>query len=82
MILANKILFRLWNFLFAHKMEVVVAQLVEQSLPTPEVRGLNPAIGKIYMYYQLNWKDEIKEKEAGNGRIFNKFVSQTNFIFN
>ena len=25
---------------------VVVAQLVEQLLPIPEVRGLNPAIGK------------------------------------
>ena len=28
--------------------EVVVAQLVEQSLPIPEVRGSNPVIGKIY----------------------------------
>ena len=28
--------------------EVVVAQLVERSLPIPEVRGLNPVIGKIY----------------------------------
>ena len=27
--------------------EVVVAQLVEQSLPIPEVRGSNPVIGKI-----------------------------------
>ena len=33
--------------------EVVVAQLVERSLPKPEVRGSNPIIGKIYMYYQL-----------------------------
>ena len=35
--------------------EVVVAQLVERSLPTPEVRGLNPVIGKIYLYDQLYW---------------------------
>ena len=28
---------------------VVVAQLVEQSLTTPEVRGSNPVIGKIYI---------------------------------
>ena len=34
--MANKIL---W--------EVVVAQLVERSLPIPEVRGLNPVISKI-----------------------------------
>ena len=26
--------------------EVVVAQLVERSLPNPEVRGSNPVIGK------------------------------------
>ena len=29
---------------------VVVAQLVERSLPTPEVRGSNPVIGKL-----LHW---------------------------
>ena len=28
---------------------MVVAQLVEQFLPTPEVRGLNPVIGQIYI---------------------------------
>ena len=27
---------------------VVVAQLVERSLPIPEVRGSNPVIGKFY----------------------------------
>ena len=29
-------------------MAVAVAQLVEWSLPTPEVRGSNPVIGKIF----------------------------------
>ena len=52
--------------------EVVVGQLVERALPTPEVRGWNPVIGKIYIYYQQYWKDENKEKEAGNGPIFIK----------
>ena len=28
---------------------VVVAQLVERSLPTPEVRESNPVIGKLYI---------------------------------
>ena len=28
---------------------VVVAQLVERSLPIPEVRGSNPVIGNIYI---------------------------------
>ena len=27
----------------------VVAQLVKQSVPIPEVRGSNPVIGKIYI---------------------------------
>ena len=35
---------------------VVMAQLVERLLPTPEVCGLNPAIGKLlcgpFVYYQ------------------------------
>ena len=26
-----------------------MVQLAERSLPTPEVRGLNPVIGKIYI---------------------------------
>ena len=49
---------------------VVVAQLVEQSLPTPEIHGLNPNIGKFYITMGLIiGKDENKEKEAGNGQI-------------
>ena len=32
---------------------VVVAQLEEQSLSTPEFRGSNPVIGKFNMYYQM-----------------------------
>ena len=27
---------------------VVVVQLAEQSLQTPEIRGLNPIIGKVF----------------------------------
>ena len=54
---------------------MVVAQLVEQLLLTPEVRGLNPVIGEILMnivYCQLYRKDENKEKEAGNGPFYKK----------
>ena len=54
---------------------VVVAQLVERSLPTPEVRSSNPVISKMYMeqcYCQLYWKDENKEKESGNGPFLTK----------
>ena len=52
-----------------------MAQLVEQLLLTPEVRGLNPVIGEILMnivYCQLYRKDENKEKEAGNGPFYKK----------
>ena len=33
---------------------VVVAQLIERSLPTPWVRSSNPVIGKIYIEHLLN----------------------------
>ena len=45
---------------------VVVAQLVEQSLPIPEVHGFNPVIGKylfklnICLFSTVYWKDENK----------------------
>ena len=35
-------------------MAVVVDQLVEWSLPTLEVRGSNPVIGKLYISYFLS----------------------------
>ena len=46
-----------------------MAQLIERSLPTPEVCSLNPVISKLlygtFVYCQLYGKDENKEKEAG-----------------
>ena len=52
---------------------VVVAQLVERSLLTPEIRSLNPNIGKVLpTNCKLNVKDENKEKEAGNGPSLKK----------
>ena len=51
---------------------VVVAQMVERSLPTSEVSGLNPVIGKLLSTNCTikNGKDKNKEKEAGNGPSF------------
>ena len=47
-----------------------MAQLVEQSLLAPQVRGSNPVIGKLFyrtfVYCQQYSEDENK-KEAGNG---------------
>ena len=53
---------------------VVIAQLVERSLPIPEVHSSNPVIGKIYIehLFSVNCmeKTKIKKKEAWNGRFF------------
>ena len=52
-----------------------MAQLVERSLPIPEVRGSNPDIGKIYIEHLFTVsieKMKIKEKEAGNGPFLKK----------
>ena len=49
---------------------VVVAQLVELSLPIPEVQVSNPVIGKIYIEHLFTFscieKTKIKKKEARN----------------
>ena len=54
-----------------------MAQLVERSLQIPEIRGLNPVIGKAlstkFLYHR---KDENKEKEAGNGPSLKKQVQR------
>ena len=47
---------------------MVVAQLVEQSLLIPEVRGSNPVIGKnLYRTFTVNCieKTKIKKKRPG-----------------
>ena len=54
---------------------VVMAQLVERSLLTPEIRCLNPDIGEIYIYQLYNRNDENKEKESGNGPSFLKTMA-------
>ena len=51
---------------------LVVVQLVERLLPMPEIRDLNPIIGKILSTNCIIEKDEIKEKEAGNDPPFQK----------
>ena len=56
---------------------VVVAQLVEWSLPTSDVCGSNPDIGKSY-WLSLYWKDENKEKYAWKAP-FKNFLTVVNF---
>ena len=57
---------------------VVVAQLVEQSLPISEVRGSNPVIGKILYYtFTVNCMvlTIIKKKTPGMAHFSNKMDS-------
>ena len=48
---------------------MVLAQLVERSLPIPVIHGLNIDTSKIL---STKRKDENKEKEAGNGPSLKK----------
>ena len=48
---------------------VVVAQLVERSLPTPEIRGSNPDIGKILSTNCTLEKIKLKKKRPGMAHI-------------
>ena len=57
---------------------MVVAQLVEQSLPISEVRGSNPVIGKILYYtFTVNCMvlTIIKKKTPGMAHFSNKMDS-------
>ena len=55
---------------------VVVAQLVERSLPIPEVHGSNPVLDKICIenLFTVNCieKTKIRKKETGNGSFCEK----------
>ena len=59
------------------KWAVIVVQLAEQSLPTPEIRRLSPVIGKTFntchLYFNIE-RTKINEREAGNGP-FKKMAS-------
>ena len=59
-----------------------MAQLIERSLPTPEVQGSRPVIGKFYLsnYCQLYWKDENKEKEAGKLSLLKSRLQGSNLF--
>ena len=67
---------KLKTFLFLLIRAVVVAQLVEQSIPTPEVRGFNLVIGKLYITYVSSvLKRRNKEKDAGNCPFLKSFFN-------
>ena len=54
---------------------VVVAQLVERSLPIPEVHGSNPVISKnLYWTFTANFieKMTIRNKRLGMAHFFKK----------
>ena len=59
---------------------VVEAQLLERSLPTPEVCGSNPGIGNIYIehLFPVNCieKMKIKKKRPGMAHFFKKLPNR------
>ena len=60
-----------------------MAQLAERSLPTPEIRGSNPAIGNIsniFICQLLSRKDENKEKEARKGPFKRKSIADQVYL--
>ena len=60
---------------------VVVAQLVEWSLPIPKVHSSNPVIGKIYIeqLFTINCikKTKINKKRPGMAHLKNRLDSNT-----
>ena len=64
---------------------VVVAQLVEQLLPIPEVHGSNPVIGKtLYCTFTVNCieKTKIKKKRPIKKTNLQRFVSLVTLLGN
>ena len=51
---------------------MAVAQFIERSLPTPQIRISNPNISKILSTNCTFKKDENKEKEVRNGPSLKK----------
>ena len=41
---------------------MVVAQLVERSVPTPEIRGSNPVIGKLYLLSTVSMRLKLNKR--------------------
>ena len=48
-----------------------MAQFVEQSLPTPLIRGLNPVSRNFYLLPSESVFKRRKSKDAGNGTLKN-----------
>ena len=76
-----------WIITFSKFGAVFVAQLVERSLPTPEVCGSNPVIGKLLCGTLLTLlkgknKDKEKEKVPGNDPLKKQISVLTNNVSN
>ena len=55
--------------MFTSEGAVVVAQLVERSLPTPEIHGSNPDIGEISSTNCTIEKTNIKKMRPGMANL-------------
>ena len=54
---------------------MVVARLVERLLPTPEIRGSNPDIGKILSTHCTIEKIKIKKKSPGIAHLKKDYLA-------
>ena len=65
------------------KWAMVVAQLVEQLLPIPEVHGTNPVIGKkLYWIFTVNSVEKkINEINLAEATVIDKFQSSTTMLY-
>ena len=59
---------------------MVVAQLVERSVPTPEIRGSNPVIGKLYLLSTVSMRLKLN-KRGRDWTYFKKLGTITSHIF-
>ena len=64
-------------FLLNKYFNLIVAELVERQLPTPEIHSLNPIIGKILSTNLSNKaiieKTKVKKKRPGMAYLFKVF---------
>ena len=66
------------NSLSRRERAVVVAQLVERSLPTPEIKSQR---WQSLTYQLLNNRKDKNKKEAGNGPSLKKLITPSNVRF-
>ena len=78
-LLRKHLIFSLWQPILGWTISLlwveVVTQLGERSLPTPEVHGSSPVIGKIYIEHVMSRLLKRHKKRPGMAHLFKKTCS-------